>query len=139
MILPFSSVNWVAVLVSTVAMMAFGMLWYSSLLFGKVWMRSIGIKEGEMPSSEMGKGVILGLINQFVRTSVLALALIIMSPKTLQEGLLYGGILWLGFEATVIFGGVIWEKKPHDFFCVSVCFNFLSMLISVLILMKWPW
>ena len=41
-------VNLLAVLVSGVAAMVIGALWYSPLLFGKLWMNGMGFTEAKM-------------------------------------------------------------------------------------------
>ena len=48
MTLHFHGINIWAVLVSIVAMMVIGALWYSPVLFGNTWLRLIGKKPEEI-------------------------------------------------------------------------------------------
>lgn len=42
-----STLNWLAVVVATLLAFAVGAVWYTPALFGKAWMKSIGLKESD--------------------------------------------------------------------------------------------
>ena len=54
-----ASLNWLAIIVAALASFAIGSLWYSPVLFGKVWQRETGITDEKAKSANMGK--IMGL------------------------------------------------------------------------------
>ena len=63
-----ASVNWLAVIVSALAGFAIGGLWYGPL-FGKAWMREVGMTDEKMKSASMlkiyGGALLLNLIAAF--------------------------------------------------------------------------
>ena len=63
-----ASVNWLAVIVSALAGFAIGGLWYGPL-FGKAWMREVGMTDEKMKSANMlkiyGGALLLNLIAAF--------------------------------------------------------------------------
>jgi|CXWL01.1.fsa_nt_gi hypothetical protein len=138
--LPFSSVDLLPVIISTLAAMVLGMIWYGPL-FGKTWMGLVGIKmpKPKEANKVMCKSMSMGLVNTFVGVYVLALLLAITQPATLHQGLLYGALLWLGFSATAEASGNIWAGTPWKLFWINGAYGLIATLISVTILMKWMW
>src|SRR2546423_11753356 len=43
-----NQINWLAVLVAAVSMFVIGGLWYSPVLFGKIWLRANGFTEADV-------------------------------------------------------------------------------------------
>jgi len=136
MMLPFSSVNLPAVIVTTIAIMILGMLWYGPL-FGKKWMMLAGVKMDKKKG--MGMSVAKGLVNTFVGAYVLALVLVMSNPTSLKSGLILGGILWLGFSATTEASDSIWGGRPWALFLINGLFCLVGTMISVAILMNFPY
>ncbi|KOF02884.1 uncharacterized protein DUF1761 [Roseivirga ehrenbergii] len=60
-----SNINWLAVVVSTVAYFALGAIWYGPL-FGKAWQRGVGLSDEELKKANMGKLFGSALILSFV-------------------------------------------------------------------------
>jgi hypothetical protein len=134
--LPFSEVNLLAVMISTLACMMLGMLWYGPF-FGQSWMKLHGIK---MDKNMKGPGMCMlyGLINTFVMACGVALLLAISNPTSLQQALLYTAAIWIGFTATMKASDSIWARKPWRLFWIDVGYSFFAVLAVVLILMNWP-
>lgn len=47
------NVNWIAVVLSGVATLAIGLVWYNPKVFGKAWMESVGMTEDDTKKGNM--------------------------------------------------------------------------------------
>jgi len=92
-----STLNFLAVGVSAISSFILGGLWYSPLLFGKVWMRETGITEETSKNRNMAK--IFGLA--FIASLIIAfnLAMFLGGNSTLGTGVLYGFLAGFGWVA----------------------------------------
>src|SRR3979411_3551552 len=69
---PDIRLNYWAILVAVAATMVLGFLWYGPI-FGKAWMKEMGIPAGSKPDPKvMRRGLILMLIGSFLTAFVLA-------------------------------------------------------------------
>ena len=48
-------VNWIAVAVSAASTLVIGFVWYNPKVFGKAWMESVGMTEGERGKVKKGR------------------------------------------------------------------------------------
>jgi len=135
--LPFNEVDLSAVLGASVVCMVIGSLWYSPLLFGNTWMNLVGLNKEhcQNPTRAFGLCFVATLVSIFV----LALLLALLVPLGLEDGLLFGGLLWVGIAAPIHLGPVIWQGKDIKLFWIGSLENLLCILLSVAILMEWPW
>ena len=96
----FGSVNWIAIVVATVASMALGFVWYMAL--AKQWMAALGkTREQIMASAPGATPYILSALMQLIMAYSLALFVPrIMGATTIPNGLIVGFHVWLGFVIT---------------------------------------
>jgi hypothetical protein len=88
-------VSWLGVIVATVASFAIGSVWYSPLLFTKVWQREAGISDDKAKNANMAMIFGTAFVLQLLAAFVFALFL---GPR---PGLAFG--LGAGFSA-----GLFW-------------------------------
>lgn len=138
--LPFSSVDLLTVGVATVVSFAIGWIWHGPL-FGKAWMQLVGIKMPTKMDDKVRKmmctSMVLGLINTFIGTYALALVLALVAPASMQDAMVYGLLLWVGFCATSESNWNIWVGKPWALFLVNSGYRLVTILVSVAILISW--
>jgi hypothetical protein len=131
-------VNYVAVLVAGIVSMVVGALWYSPMLFGKMWMTLSGMSETDakaMKGKGMGQTYAAALLVQLVMAYVFY--------QFLDLGAGYAGAfqtafwLWLGFIATVMLGTVLWERKPVQLYMLNIAYWLVNLFVmgSVLVMM----
>lgn len=98
----FGSINWLAVIVATVASMALGFGWY--MLLANQWMGAIGkTREQVMAGAGANPAMpyIISAIMQLIMAASLALFVPrIMGATTVGNGLIVAFHLWLGFVIT---------------------------------------
>ena len=134
------TINYAAVLVAAVAGMVLGALWYSPLLFGKMWMSLSGITDkqiGEAKKKGMTKSYILAFVGTLVMAYVLAHFVDYTQATTLAGGLQAGFWIWLGFVATTFLGMVLWEGKPWKLYFLNVAYYLVELLLMGAILASW--
>ncbi len=78
--------NYWAILVAVAATMVLGFLWYGPI-FGKAWMKEMGIPAGSKPDPKvMRRGLILMLIGSFLTAFVLAYTGEVWRPSVWKAG-----------------------------------------------------
>lgn len=136
-------INYWAVLVATVAAIVLGTAWYGPL-FGKQWMRIVGISMGEMTPAvkqSMMKSYAILAITTFVMAFVLAHALSFASEITEAEGVLASVTtaiwVWLGFIVPVTLSSVLWENRPWKYWFITSGYYLASLILMSVILTVW--
>ena len=133
-------INYLALLVSAIAAMAIGALWYSPLLFGKKWMELMGVKP-DMNNPEMKKKAQRGYVIMFLAVLLMAyvLAHFVDYAGTTDwlGGLQLGFWVWLGFNATVMIGSWLWENKPFSLYLLNTGHYLVALLVMGVILAVW--
>lgn len=108
-------VNYLAIVACAILSMVIGSLWYGPL-FGKPWMKMMGINPKGMKGSEMGKLYGIQLVGSLVMAFVLAHSLVFakayLGEAGISAGLQTGFWNWAGFVGPVTLTSVLWEGKP---------------------------
>jgi hypothetical protein len=87
-------INWLAVIVATIAGFALGAAWYMSL--GKQWLAAIGKTRDQLDAGPVP--YVIGVAVELVMAVVLALTIRwIFGEVNVANGLLTGAVMWLGF------------------------------------------
>jgi hypothetical protein len=106
----FSSVNWIAVVVATVASWALGAVWY--MVLANQWLAAIG-KTRDQINGKDPMPYIWSVLVQFVMAVSLAIMIPRMSGSTsVGSGLMAGFMLWFGFIITSMIQSHRYEGAP---------------------------
>ncbi len=124
-----ADINWLAIIVAAVASMVLGAIYYGPL-FGKTWLRLSKIKALKMT----WKHYLGGLITTLVTAFILAYMVSKFESNTWLLGLDLGFTMWIGFIAPIMFGIVLWERKPVRLYLLNVMFQLISLLVMAVIL-----
>jgi hypothetical protein len=135
-------INYLAVVVATLANFFFGFLWYTPL-FGKAWAKELGINPtGPPPAGALAKGMIMGLIGQFLMAYVFAHNNVAWSfVPGMSEAPVAGKIAsaaiftWLGFYLPVDLNRVAWENASWKLFFINTTYHLGTTIIGATILM----
>ena len=87
-----AGVNWVAVIVATLAAFVLGAVWYSKALFGNQWMQEVGLTEENVQNANMAKT--FGTTFALQLLAAIALSAFLGEGSNWLEGLHTG--LWIG-------------------------------------------
>ena len=133
-------VNYISVLVAAIASFVIGALWYSPMLFGKMWMKLSNVTDKEMKKAKQ-KGMSKNFVFQFLASLVMAYVLAhfvqYTESSTISDGMLAGFWIWLGFIATVMIGMVLWEGKPWKLYFVKAGHELFALAVMGAILAVW--
>ena len=140
MVAPMVDVNYLAVLVAAVASMAIGGLWYSPLLFGKIWMKLSGMDEKKIAAAKK-KGMAASYVAAYIDSAAMAYVLAHFAKyagaATPIEGAMAGFWAWLGFVVPLISGTVLWEGKPINLFILKIAHYLVALLVMGAIVAAW--
>jgi flagellar biosynthesis protein FlhB len=140
MALPSVDVNYLAILVSGIVAMIIGGLWYSPLLFGKAWMKLMGFGKKDIEKAKakgMGKIYLVNFLASLVMFYVLAWLIGAIGAAGFAEGVVVGFWVWLGFNASVLIAGVLWENRPFNLYLINVTYWLVILLLNGGIIAVW--
>ncbi len=134
-----SEVNEFAIIVSSLLALALGSIWYSPLLFGKLWQRAANLSEADLEFSRplLTRSLIVGFLSNVVVMYVIASLLRLMEVAKSSPVSLAGFLIAL-FGASVA-SMVMWEKKSLMYFVIHVGYGILIVLVGITVLALWPW
>lgn len=129
------SVNYIAIILAAVASMVVGFLWYSPLLFAKPWMKysKLDAKKLKAAQGKMGKTYGLSFVAALITAFVLSQLSSYMLLTTLAEGATLGVWAWLGFVATTMFTGVLFQEMPWGLFLINSGYQLVSIVAMSII------
>lgn len=130
-------INLVAALVAGVINMVIGALWYSPALFGKMWMKEMGMKPEDGMAKNMGQAYGITFIGALIMAYVTALVLGYTGVGTMTEGLMMALWLWFGFAVTLPLNDVVFGKKSWNLYFVNVFYYLVVLAINGALLASW--
>jgi len=131
--------NWLAVIVATIAYFALGGLWYMLRAFGNIWMRSIGWEptEEDRPSAAVYLGPLITCLIVAIAVAMLAQA---SGSDTFAEGIVLGLVVGIGVAAATLAVTAYFDPKsprPWTTFGVHAGYHLVGILISAVIVSVW--
>lgn len=111
----WGGVNFVAVIVATIAAMALGAVWYGAL--AKPWMEANGLTLDDLkgpdgrPKGGAGPYLVAGL-SKLVMAFCLGRLLALVDAVSVGNGIALGLFLWIGFVATTLSVNHRFQMKP---------------------------
>lgn len=122
-------INYIAVLTSAVLAMIIGSLWYSKSLFGKEWMKLVGLSEDDTKKGNMP--VLYGtmFVGAMIEAYVLAYFIQYAGAYGLINGIKVGLWAWLGFVATTSLGNSMFEQKPIKLWYINAGYALVNLIV----------
>ncbi len=130
------SVNYLAVIVSTIAALVIGFVWYAPQVFGKRWMAYLGTTQAVL-GQPGPMGIVAGLVAAFVNSWVLALLALNLGGTTVSDGIMLGILTWLGFMATLTAAQIAFLKQPWGLWLVNNGHNVIAQVVMAAIVTAW--
>jgi len=127
------TINWFAILGASVVGFAVGFSWYGPL-FGKAWMKSVGLIEEDVQQGNMGKTFGISFVCQFIMAY--CLAMFFGNNLGAAEGSLYGfltGFAWVALALTV---NGLYEQKSWQYMVINggywtVTFTLMGLILGI--------
>lgn len=130
------TVNYLAVLVATVAAFVFGWLFYGPL-FGKKWMKLSGMKSSSKDKQGMGKKMVIHFITMFVFAYTLAVFIGSTASLAVAGGTAVALVVAIGFIAMNDVGGMLWKKDSWNLYLLNQVYTILALVIMGAIIGAW--
>lgn len=132
----FSQVNFFAVLIAALSSFALGGIWYSPLLFQRIWMEACGLTELDLKAINP-KRVFIG---SFFLSFFIALSLSLFIGPTSSLGVSVGaafiiGVCWVSSAYGITY---LFEQRPLKLFMVNSGYHILQFTLMGLVLGLWP-
>jgi hypothetical protein len=129
-------INWLAALVgAAIGNLGVGSIWYSPVLFSKVWQREVGISDVDIRSSNFA--MIFGLAFVLsVIAAVLFAAWLGPNPE-IGDALVAALVVGLGFVGTSLGINYLFERKSLTLWAINTGFHTVEFLIIGLVLGLW--
>lgn len=129
------SINFFAVFAAALSMFVIGGLWYSPVLFGKVWLKEL--KEDEAFLRKGNQGLIFG--SAFLLALIMAfnLAGFVSGYESWTWGLVGGILAGLGWVAMSIGMIYLFERRSFRLFLVNAGYIVISFMVMGIILGIW--
>jgi hypothetical protein len=127
------------ILLSSVVAMIVGMLWYSPLLFGKVWARLKGLHfESKKEVQAYQRSMLLAYLGAFIATLVISWTLWailgLMGIPEISGALLLATILWAGLILPSTFTAALFDKKKLALWAIDIGCAYVSILATAIVL-----
>ena len=138
----FMGVNVWAVLVSALATMVVGFVWYSPLLFARRWTILMGYdpddkaKLAEMQKSA-GPSYMLSLVASVLSAAVLGKIIAISTIHTPLYGIKMGLAVWLGFVTTVQLTNALFMRQPAKLYAINTGYQLVCYVVMGAIMAVW--
>lgn len=131
---PTLDINFLAIIVSVVASMFIGAMWYGPL-FGKPWMKEMGYTEEELKKNfNPAKTYGLTFLGQLAIAFVLSFLIDYVSAAGLRGAIFTGFFTWLGFTAAPMFINFQFSQKSVKLFIID-SFHFLTVIMVMSIIL----
>jgi hypothetical protein len=130
-------INLLAVLVCSIFTFLLGGLWYSKLLFAKLFMKYINKSEEELKKGGVGLTFLYEFVAILVTNYVLAAIVLFVGAADFWRGFQIGIILWIGFVAMTHLSTVTFEKRNFNLYLIQITYRLIAISISAGILAVW--
>ena len=135
----FSHINWLAVLVATVAYFVLGALWYSKALFGSKWAKLVNL---DTNNPDLKKGMGGMMLSTFVLMFIVSFGLEVLIVKInfAQEflfGIKLGLLTGLAFATTAVSINYVYERRPSNLYLINNGYHVIGHVVVATILVLW--
>ena len=135
----FLPVNYIAILISAVVAFIIGALWYSPLLFGKVWAREHGYTDAQAKAMQasLPTAMIVSFITYLITAYVLSQLFKQLPIPDLATALKTGFFIWLGFPAAIGLMNAMYARKSLTVYAIDVAYQLAYILATSAIVFWW--
>jgi hypothetical protein len=135
--LPDPSLNLLPVIAAAVLNMAIGMLWYSPVIFGKLWIKAMSKTPEEFKLQVNPLIYVFNTIAALVFAYVLAHLMKFAFINSFSQGVLIGFWVWLGFVITTVIPGYLYEGRSKLLYFIFIFYQLISICLMGGLLAIW--
>ena len=127
-------VNYLAVVVATIAVMVFGFVFFLPGVFGARWLALIG-RPGEQ--LRPGPEFVVSIVAAFVNAWTLAVLARSIDASTISDGLVLGALVGVGFFGAAFAANTVISKRPWSLFAIDAAHGLIGQMIMAAIVAAW--
>lgn len=137
-----ASLNYLAIIVSAIASMMFGFIWYSFIV-AKPWMKLMGynkLTKSEMQAmqKESGSAYMLSTFLSLLQAFILAWAILPnLTNVPLSTAMILIALIWLAFSLAYALNTAAFMKQSYKLAFINTGNQLFSILIMTAILKSW--
>ncbi len=132
-----SNLNWIAVVVATLAAFAVGAVWYTPGLFGKPWMKAIGLTEKDTKNADMVRPIVLTLVGTFVSAVAIGVLVQVLALTSVWQGASFGVMVAVSLLATNKIMQAQFELRPLSYNVITTGADVVALGLVGAILAVW--
>lgn len=130
-----SNINWLSVIVATIVAFILGSLWYSPVLFGKVWQKELGLSDEKIKNANMA--VIFGTSFVLEFIAALVLEMFLGPDANVVTGIISGALVGIAWIATAIGTNYLFARKSFRLFLIDSGYFVVFFIVMGGILGAW--
>ena len=130
-------INYLAVVVASLVSFVIGMVWYTPLTFGNVWMKEEGLKEGDVSKKAQVRGFLISFITAIIQAFGIAILINLLQADSFLQGLLTGAAASILFVATSIGMNYAYEQRTMRLFFINAGYSVIYFSATGAILALW--
>jgi hypothetical protein len=132
-------VNVWAVILAAVSSMVVGSIWYSKSVFGTTWGKLAKVDMSKTPKASqmtvlLASTFVASLVMAYVLAHVSYIANTFFRNDFLEDALMTGFWLWLGFVATRLFVHDAFEGRRKQLTVLNISHEFVTIMLMALII-----
>ncbi|MBF0671851.1 MAG: DUF1761 domain-containing protein [Salinibacterium sp.] len=127
-------INWLAVIVATVATIAVGSTWYTPKVFGTIWAKDARVRPHDNGWVPIIVGVVTGFVTSWVLAGSAAIAHHFYGGSFLGNSLVTSIILWAGLTAARVITHDSFENRPRRLTLLTIGHELVTFLAIALII-----
>jgi hypothetical protein len=133
-----ADLNWLAVVVATVAYFGLGALWFAPPVFGTAWQRAVGLDPDDLEPPGI-KFYVGPLATCLVATVALAMLAGATGTDTIGEALVLALVTGVGLCGATLYVASISEPKPAPtaWFLIGGGYHLVGLALAAVILALW--
>lgn len=141
MTLDLGQLNWLAIVVGALVYFGLGALWYSPMVFGRAWQRSIGWDESRTPPQQSAMTYVVPVVAYLVMAIAVGLLAAATGTDEFVEGIVLGLVLGIGLSLAHTFVDASFDPnkpEPWTWFAINGTYHALGLVIVAVIIAIWP-
>lgn len=134
----FENINYIELIAAGVAAMIVGFVWYSMAIFGKPWMKAVGLSQGDLKEGMKDAPKMYGLmfVGALVQAYVLSILLNVFGVADYVSAATVAFWAWLGFVAPVVLGNILFERRSWNYFGITIGYQLVNMVVMSAVLIS---
>lgn len=134
----FENINYIELIAAGVAAMVVGFVWYSMAVFGKPWMKTVGLSQSDLKEGMKDAPKMYGLmfVGALVQAYVLSILLNVFGVADYMSAATVAFWAWLGFVAPVVLGNVLFERRSWNYFGITIGYQLVNMVVMSAVLIS---